>query len=273
MDTEGHMDTKDKTQLLHPELSYAVTGAAMNVHRELGPGWDESAYHAALLHALDRQGIKAKSKMRGILDNHGLTADEYELDILVEDTIVLELKHLIGPFAPVHHLQLINYLKFWNKNLGILINFGLERLQYKRVPFTPVAGNLNHTGPRDELGKKNNKIAEQIDSLFHSILATHGLGYSVKTCRGLFETECTFRHIQCNVPSVNLHYKDVAIGERPVDAYSLDSTVLISITALSDRSSATDLARLLSYMRQIGANTGVLANFGKTSLDLRYLTQ
>jgi GxxExxY protein len=273
MSTEGHMNTEEKMQLLHPELSYAVTGAAMNVHRELGPGWDESAYHSALLHALDRQGIKAESKVRGILDNHGLAADEFELDVLVEDTIILELKHLMGPFAPAHHLQLINYLKFWNKNLGILINFGQERLQYKRVPFTPVAGILTYTGPRDELCKKSSEIAGQIDSLFSSILANHGLGYSVKTYRGLFETECAFRHIQCDAPSVNLHYGDASIGERPIDAYSLDSTVLISITALSDRSSATDLARLLSYMRQTGTDTGVLANFGKTSLELRYLTQ
>jgi GxxExxY protein len=267
------MNAENKIPLLHPELSYAVTGAAMSVHRELGPGWDESAYHAALLHVLECRGIKAESKVRGVLDNHGLTADEFELDILVEDTIILELKHLTGPFAPAHHLQLINYLKFWNKNLGMLVNFGLERLQYKRVPFTPVAGVLHHTGRRDEFGKKNSKIAGQIDSLFSSIPASHGLGYSVKTYRGLFETECAFRHIQYNTPAVNLHYEDAAIGERPVDAYSLDSTVLISITALSDRSSATDLARLLSYMRQTGTDTGVLANFGKTSLELRYLTQ
>lgn len=245
----------------------------MNVHSRLGPGWDEEAYHDALLNELCRKGIKAESKVRGVLENHGLNADVFELDILVEDAVILELKHLMGPFAPAHYLQLINYLKFWNKNLGMLVNFGLERLQYKRVPFTPVAGVLNHTGPRDDLGKKNSKIAGQIDSLFSSILASHGLGYSVKTYRGLFETECAFRHIQCNTPDVNLHYEDVAIGERRVDTYSLDSAVLISITALSDRSSATDLARLLSYMRQTGTDTGVLANFGKTSLELRYLTQ
>lgn len=267
------MSAGGRFALLHPELSYAVTGAAMNVHRELGPGWDESAYHAALLHALDHQGIKAESKVRGILDNHGLTADEFELDILIEDTVILELKHLLGSFTPAHHLQLINYLKFWNKNLGMLINFGLERLQFKRVPFTPAAGVLNHTGPREELGRKNGKIAEQIDSLFSSILASHGLGYSIKTYRGLFETECAFHHIPCKTPTVNLHYEDASIGARPVDAYSLDSTVLVSITALSDRSSATDLARLLSYMRQTGTDTGVLANFGKTSLELRYLTK
>lgn len=46
---------------IHAELSYAIIGAAMEVHNKLGPGWDEEAYHVSLLHALSRQGIKAEN--------------------------------------------------------------------------------------------------------------------------------------------------------------------------------------------------------------------
>lgn len=258
--------------VLYPELSYAITGAAMKVHRELGPGWDEEAYHVALLHALSSQGMKAESKLRGILKNHGLIADEFELDILVEDTIVLELKHLLQPFAPAHYLQLINYLKFWNKNLGLLINFGLERLQYKRVPFTSVTGVINHIGSWDNFRAENFTLAGQIDLLFSSIITSHGLGYSAGTYKGLFATECAFRQIQCHSPVVHLQYDKIPLGEKPVDAFNIDSRILTSITALSERSSASNLTRLFSYMRQTGIGTGILANFGKTALELRLLS-
>jgi hypothetical protein len=55
------------TKILHQKISYEIIGAAMNVHSELGPGWDEEIYHQALLQALNQRGIKAESKLRGIL--------------------------------------------------------------------------------------------------------------------------------------------------------------------------------------------------------------
>ncbi|MCU0858510.1 MAG: GxxExxY protein [Pontiellaceae bacterium] len=255
---------------IHAELSYAIVGAAMEVHSKLGTGWDEETYHVALLHALSRQGIKAGSKLRGVLKNHDLIADEFELDILVEDTIILELKHILSPFAPAHHFQLINYLKFWNKNLGILINFGLERLQYKRIPFTPISGVMNRDESWDTL---NNNIAKQIDLIFNSLFSAYGLGYGAETYKGLFRTECATRIISCGIPSVTLQYEGACLGEKQIGAFCLDSNILISITARNEQSSATDMTRLLSYMRQTGHHTGLLANFGKTSLDLRLLTQ
>jgi GxxExxY protein len=262
--------TGHKNIPIHAELSYAITGAAMDVHSRIGPGWDEEAYHDALLHALSRKGMKVESKLRGVLENHELTADEFELDILVEDTIILELKHILKPFAPAHYFQLINYLKFWNKDLGMLINFGLERLQYKRIPFTPVPGVINHAESWNAL---NSSLARQIDLLFNSILSTHGLGYGGETYKGLFKTECAYQKIPCNIPVVTLQYEDITLGEREIGAFCLNSDLLISITALNEQASAADMTRLLSYMRQTDRHSGLLANFGKTSLDLRLLTR
>ena len=264
------MNAQDEAPLIHAELSYAIIGSAMDVHSRIGPGWDEETYHDALLHALARQGMKAESKLRGVLKNHNLTADEFELDILVEDTIILELKHILKPFAPTHHFQLINYLKFWRKNLGILINFGLDRLQSKRIPFTSVPGVIKRDESWDTL---NSNTAKQIDLIFNSILSAHGLGYGGETYKKLFQTECAQRIIPCSIPSVTLKFEGACLGEKQIGAFCLDSNILISITALNEQSSATDMTRLLSYMRQTGLHTGLLANFGKTSLDLRLLTQ
>ena len=261
----------NNNQIIHAELSYAIIGAAMKIHSELGPGWDEETYHNALLHALNSQGIKAESKLRGILKNHALPADEFELDILVEDTIILELKHIIKPFAPAHFCQLLNYLKFWKKDLGILINFGLERLEYTRVPFSPVDGKITRDNLWNEFRSKNNPAGE-IDSVLNSILETHGLGYSSKTYEGLFATECEFQNIKQNKPSISLNYSGCALGEKTVHAFCINEDILVSITALNDNSSAIDLTRLLSYMKQTGIKNGVLANFGRNTITMRLLT-
>jgi len=267
------MDEKnEQPKILHPRLSYAIIGAAMNVHSELGPGWDEEIYHKALLHALHAQGIKAESKLRGVLENHDLIADEFELDILVEDSIVLELKHIVKPFAPAHYCQLINYLKFWGKDLGILINFGLERLEYKRVPFSPMVGTMTRNELWNTFSEENNKTAKQIYSILNAVFNDYGLGYSTKTYNGLFITECKFQKTEYDVPSVNLSYQGSPLGEKIVDAFRINEEALILISALNDQSSAIDLARLLSYMKQTKIKAGILANFGKTTLHIRLLT-
>ena len=264
--TESSESTDLSGRVLHPELSYAVTGAAMDVHSKLGPGWDEEAYHQAMVHALQTRGIKAESKARGVLENHQLTAHEFELDIMAENLIILELKHLVDQFASSHYLQLINYLKYWNKDLGILLNFGLDRLQYKRMPHTPMAGTITRVGPWDEL---ECETSARCASMLSSILEAHGLGYSANVYKGLFRTECEFRRIACPQPHVHLKYGDVSLGEKEAAAFLIDSRVLVSLTALGEASSAVDLARMLSYLLQTGLDTGIIANFGKRKLQLR----
>ena len=257
-------------KVLHPELSYAVIGAAMDVHNELGPGWDEEAYHLAMLHALKGRGLRAESKLRGSLMHQGIVADRFELDILVENKLVLELKHIVADFAPPHRCQLINYLKFWEKDLGILINFGLDRLKYERVPYTPVDGRVQHEDPlnkRVEAGASFDLVFSVLDR----ILNAHGLGYATKTYHGLFIAECRFRSIRCEPPLIRLNYKEHSLGEKQLDAFLINQDILVVISALTDSFSAIDFARLHSYMKQIKIQNGVLANFGKTALTIRPL--
>lgn len=256
--------------ILHPELSYAIIGAAMDVHNELGPGWDEEACHLAMLHALKERGLRAESKLRGSLMHQEIVADRFELDILVENQIVLELKHIVGDFAPSHRCQLINYLKFWRKDLGILINFGLDRLKYERVPYTPVGGTIQYEDPQNKLMAAGESF-DLVFSILGKILKTHGLGYGTKTYNGLFVAECRFQAIRYEPPFITLNYKEHPLGEKQVDAFLINQEVLVVVTALNGRSSAVDLARLLAYMNQMEIRNGVLANFGKTTLTIRPL--
>ena len=257
-------------EILHSELSYEIVGAAMDVHNELGPGWDEESYHRAMLHAFKERGVQAKSKLRGELNHQGIIADQFELDILVEGLVVLELKHLVGPFAPSHRCQLINYLKLWGKDLGILINFGLDRLKCERIPYSPVAGITHHEGSPNKLTAEDDSLS-LIFSILDAISKKHGLGYGTKTYSRLFVAECKFQAIDHKFPFVDLTYKNHPLGNKQVEAVLVHQESLVLVTALSERSTAVDLSRLLAYMKQMNISKGVLVNFGKTTLTIRPL--
>ena len=105
------------------EISGAVVDAAMKVHSALGPGLLESAYAICLKHELVKRGFKVASEvpLPVVYDGVRLEAG-YRLDLVVEDTVVVELK-AIEALAPIHQAQIISYLKLSSKPIGLLINF------------------------------------------------------------------------------------------------------------------------------------------------------
>jgi GxxExxY protein len=109
-------------------LTYQIIGAAIEVHKELGPGLPESVYEKCLAHLLKERGIRVSSQQRVPLYFHGLYLDcELRYDILVDDLIIVEIKAAEG-LLPIHEAQLLTYLKLLEKPKGILINFNCINL-------------------------------------------------------------------------------------------------------------------------------------------------
>jgi GxxExxY protein len=105
------------------EISGAVVDAAMKVPSALGPGLLESAYAACLRHELIKRGFNVASGVPVPVVYDGIRLEAgYKLDLLVEDTVVVELK-AIETLAPIHQAQIISYLKLAGKPVGLLINF------------------------------------------------------------------------------------------------------------------------------------------------------
>ena len=178
----------------------------MDVFNSVGPGWDEWDYHRTMLKALADRGLKAESHLRGNLMHRGECADRFELDIMVEDKVILELKHIREGFASEHYVQLINYLKFWKKDLGLLMNFGGDRLYFKRVPYTPRKGTIGVAGKWSDLQEECPELLNTIkDACFH-ILAEHGLGYSRNTSEKLLMRELKFLDVEITNPLFDLAY-------------------------------------------------------------------
>ena len=105
-----------------------IIGAAIEVHRNLGPGLLESAYEECLCHELHLRGLDCKRQVLLPLLYKGLKLDcGYKIDLIVQDEVVLELK-AVEKLLPVHEAQLLTYLKLTSKRVGLLINFNVPLL-------------------------------------------------------------------------------------------------------------------------------------------------
>ena len=118
--------------LLYEELTGKILSVCFEVMNELGSGFLESVYEKALLIALEQKGIKSQNQAPLTVKFRGKIVGEFYADILVEDKIILEIK-AVRALLPEHQAQLINYLKATNKEVGLLINFGKPKLEYKRL--------------------------------------------------------------------------------------------------------------------------------------------
>jgi GxxExxY protein len=106
-----------------------VLNCSFRVHAQLGPGLLESAYEACLWYEITKVGIRAHRQVPQPIIYDGLKLDEgYRLDLLVEESIIIEIK-AVESLAPVHHLQLKTYLKLSGQTLGFLINFNVPLLK------------------------------------------------------------------------------------------------------------------------------------------------
>jgi GxxExxY protein len=127
------------------ELTEKIIGAAIEVHRETGPGLMESVYEQCLCYELSQRGLRFQRQIELPVQYKAIKLDcGLRMDLVVEDAIVLELK-TVSELLPIHSAQLLTYLKLSGKKIGLLINFneqvlknGLKRIA-NRAPDAPVA--------------------------------------------------------------------------------------------------------------------------------------
>lgn len=124
------MTKKEVTQ-----LSYAITGCAITVHKALGPGLLESVYQKCLVHELIKRGYVVVQQVPVTVAYDDMVIDtELRLDLLVNDTVVVELK-AIENILPIHEAQIITYMKLLQMPQGLLINFYTDNITKSLKPF------------------------------------------------------------------------------------------------------------------------------------------
>lgn len=118
------------------EITYKIRGAIYKVYNAFGPGLLESVYEAALCHQLRKEGLTVENQVKLDIVYDGVVLPvDFRLDILVEKSLIIELKS-VEELKPVHHKQLMTYLRIAKKHVGILVNFNTDRIDneiYRKV--------------------------------------------------------------------------------------------------------------------------------------------
>ena len=120
----------------HEEITKAIIGGAFEVINELGSGFLESVYENALSIALQQKGLTVHQQHPIKVFFHGICVGNFDADLFVESAVLVELK-AVKAIAPEHKAQIINYLIATSTDVGLLINFGSPKLEYKRFTRTP----------------------------------------------------------------------------------------------------------------------------------------
>ena len=120
------------TELIHKELTEQIIGAAFEVHNVLGYGFLEKVYENALLVELAKRGLKVEAQKPIKVKYKDAIVGDYIADLVVEDKVILELK-AEEKYNPQHEAQLLNELKATGTKVGVLINFGRGKCEFKRL--------------------------------------------------------------------------------------------------------------------------------------------
>ena len=125
---------EDFEQFPHKEVTNAIIGAAFEVHNELGYGFLERVYQRALQVELIRRGLSAEIEKRIQVTYKGAVVGDYEADLFVNDCAIVEIK--VAPqYDKRDEAQLLNELKATGIKVGLLLNFGRNKLEHRRLVF------------------------------------------------------------------------------------------------------------------------------------------
>jgi GxxExxY protein len=120
---------KKKIELLYEETTFKIIGAAIEVHRELGPGYLESVYEDALCYELEKLNVRFERQIElDVRYKDALFKRRFRADLIVEEKVLVENK-AITTLSPGDEAQLFNYLKTTGLRVGLLFNFGASKLQ------------------------------------------------------------------------------------------------------------------------------------------------
>jgi GxxExxY protein len=125
LEPQRHRERRDGK---HREVTEQIIGAAIEVHRALGPGLLESVYESCLAHELSLRGVTFEPQKQVLVRYKSVQlASDLRADLIVENKVVIELK-TVDAILPVHRAQILTYMRLTNCEVGLLINFNVEQL-------------------------------------------------------------------------------------------------------------------------------------------------
>lgn len=258
--------------LIYEELTHQLIGCCYEVHNSLGVGYDEKAYHNALEKLFQIKGIPFRSKERKTLSHRDCKVKDFEVDFVTFDKMILELKSLQSSFLQSNYVQILSELKLWNLRLGLLVNFGLQKVEFERMPFDekPKTTNENYDFIKNIITERERKVLAKLREVILDIFNTHGSGYGESVYNKMLAIELDYRKIsyQTRFP-IEVRFEKDIISTFKMKPMLIENQIICDIKALKDNIDFFDIAKIQSYLRALKLNIGIIANFASDELQIK----
>ncbi|MDZ7377218.1 MAG: GxxExxY protein [candidate division KSB1 bacterium] len=258
--------------LIYEELTHQLIGCFFEVHNKLGVGYDEKAYHKALEKLFQMRGISFRSKERKTLSHRDCKVKDFEVDFIAFDKIILELKSLQSNFLQSNYIQILSELKLWDLRLGLLVNFGLQKVEFERIPFNEKEKRINENYDfiKSFITETERHVLGKLRDAILFIFNTHGLGYGESVYHKMLAIELDYRKInyQTQFP-IEVRFEENIISTFKMKPILVENQIVCDIKALKDTIDFYDIAKIQSYLRALKLNIGIIVNFASDQLEIK----
>ncbi len=252
------------------DLSYEILGCAFDAFKTEGFGFDEIRYHKVFHQYLLKKGIRASYKVTLYLDYLSERIAEFEIDEIVEDQFVIELKCIQTNFIPENYAQILSYLKRTGIKDGFLINFGLQKAYAKRIIFEESrAPDYEQWDNGFHENLSNLQLVDSIVTLLKKVHSTLGTTYHSKIYQAAFALELRLNKIKFNDKVlIDMKVDEIKFNPFEIDYWLIEDSILVGILVGTDKPRAYDLLRMRSYLRKLYLHHGLIAYWSTKNLQL-----
>jgi len=259
-----------KNNFINEALTYEVLGCAYEAFKIVGIGFDEIRYHKVFHQQLLKKGLDAKYKVPVHLNYVGERIADFEIDEIVEDKLIVELKCIQTNFLPENYAQILTYLKMTRLNLGLLINFGLQKAHTKRIIFDE--RRRQNIECWDEGYFKDSfkrKVIDTVITAINNIDKSLGVAYHSKIYQAALGVELKRNQVNYdNRVSIELKFDEIQFSPFEIDYWLVEKSLLLGILAGKDKPRSYDLLRMRSYLKKLNLQHGLIAYWSTKNLQL-----
>jgi len=266
-------DEEVEMGLIYEDKSGLLRGCFFDVQNEVGLGRQEQGYHRACEIWLRERGIPFKYKPPHPIMLHGEVVHTLYPDLVVWDSITVELKAVPRSLNPSELAQLFDYLKCRNDRLGLLVNMGLDRVNVERIVYDPPDYQLVEDWQywSDQIKGPDRETGLAIRDAVRTLFEAHGTGYSREVTKKLLLHELAHRGLSfVPSPSAKAVFHGVVVDESSLDCLLIERRIVLVYTVLFDTNSF-NINRGKSYMKALDLPWGIAVDFGRSTIQIASL--
>lgn len=256
-------------ELIYQDKTEILRRCFFDIQNEVGLGRQEEDYHAGCKMWLSDHDIPYSSKCPHPLLLQRQVAHTLHPDLVVWDAITIELKAVVRNPKRTEFVQLFDYLKCRGDRLGLLVNMGLDRVHVQRIiyerPETRLEEDWRYWSGRN-LGRARD-VGIAVRDALRAIYHEHTTGYGAEvTAKLILFALMTYQLNLTLKPLASAYYQGVELHHSPLDCLLIEDCVVLTFTSLFENNDF-NINRCKSYLKALGLEWGIAANFGKKKAE------